>query len=191
MNDSTLKPQKHSRRWVFKFTLRTLLILTSGVAIWLGFIANAALQQKSAVAALIKAGIAVHYDYQYEVLTQSDLTFPEGHRARRFYRNNFTNHLPVPSAPHWLRRMTGDEYFQTITAVSIYDNFRTDLWASGYRSYIDASFPHLRRLPHLKDIYLHQPRDHADSPIFTEVKELLEREFPQAKVTEIGFVSIR
>ena len=62
--------------------MRTLLVLAFGIAVWGSFIAKAAHRQKSAVAALLKAEIAVHYDYQHNALSMSDLTFPEGHRRR-------------------------------------------------------------------------------------------------------------
>ncbi len=174
-----------------KFTLRSLLILILGISIWLGGLANAVHRQRTAVTALLSLDIAVHYDYEREVLTRNDLTFPKSHNARRYHPLGFTDRIAVPSAPHWLRRLTGDDYFQTVTAVSIYDNFPTDLWADGYPTFIDSALPHLRRLPHLSEIYLHQPRDHAESQIFAEVKELLSRELPRAKVTEIAFVTIR
>ncbi len=192
MTNSSFFFRKRARTRAFRFSVRTLLVLMLGVAIWLGFIANAANRQKSAVAGLRQAGIAVHYDYQVEALTRSELTFSEGHKARWLYPSNFTNQVPThPNAPSWLRRMTGDEYFQVVSTVSIYDNFRTDLWTVEYRSYIDASLPHLKRLPHVKQVFLHQPRDHADSPIFTGAKELLKRELPQAEITVMGFVSVR
>ena len=56
---------------------------------------------------------------------------------------------------------------------------------------IDETLPHLRRLPALKKIFLHQPRDHADSLLYKEVVKLLGREFPEAEVVEFSFVTIR
>lgn len=191
MIDSTFSWWRHRRRNVFRFGLRTALILISLVAIWLSVIANAAKQQKSAVAKLRKANIAVHYDYQVEVLTASELTYPDEHPARRFYPQSFTNQILVPPGPQWLRQLIGGDYFQTVTAVSIYDHFPTDQWASQYRAYVEASLPDLRQLSDLKEIFLHQPRDHADSKTFADVKALLEQECPNAKVTEIAFLTVR
>jgi hypothetical protein len=161
------------------------------VAIWLSVIANSAREQKSVVAKLHEASIAVHYDYQREVLTTTELTFPAGHTVRRFYPKSFSNQILAPPGPKWLRRLIGDDYFQTVYAVSIYDNIQADQWTSKYRAYVEASLPELHRLSNLKEIFVHQPRDYADSKAFADVIDLLEREFPSAKVTKIAFVSVR
>lgn len=190
MTETNQDPLKGRRRRGVRLTLRTLLLITLAVAVWLGMITHAAHRQRMASTALRELGLAVHYDYQAAVLSQSELTFPADHRVRRFYPG-FSTMMPQPPAPVWLRSLTGDEYFQTVTAVSIYDHFPTQQWEAGYRPMIDEALPHLRRLPALKKVFLHQPRDHVNSPIYKEVVNLLGSELPDAEVVEFGFVTIR
>jgi hypothetical protein len=161
------------------------------LAIWLGNLASGARQQRRAVAALAEAGMRVHYDYQYENLGTSDLAFSETSHVRRFYPGGFSRQQPEHPAPAWARQMLGDEYFQSVMAVTIEDHFRTDLWAAGFRPSIEAALPTLQKLPELRAIFVHQPRDHADTALWKETVELLKRELPGVEVTEIPFVTIR
>ena len=90
------EPPKHKRRW-FQFSLRTLLILTTIVAIpcaWLGRKIEQKRRERNAVRAIAeKFGLA---QYDYEIAHQSE-----------------------PSGPAWLRRLFGDNLFSEVTAVSL------------------------------------------------------------------------
>ena len=110
MTETNQDPPTRRRRTGFRLTLRTLLFITLAVAVWLGMITHAAHRQRMASDALRELGLAVHYDYQAAVLSQSDLTFPADHRVRKFYPG-FSAMMPQPPAPDWLRRLTGDDYF--------------------------------------------------------------------------------
>ena len=101
------------RRWP-RFSLRTLLILTALVAVWLGVQVNKAQKQRAAVAAIEAAGGQIIYDWEY-LAWQHSMTPPGsgiGH--------------PQPA---WLRYIVGDDYFQEIAVVMIhYDDLSPELY---------------------------------------------------------------
>jgi hypothetical protein len=88
----TLTP-KPKRRW-YQFSQRTLLVLVLLVSIglsWLGIKMNQARRQREVVKAILEAGGAVYYDYEYK---QSG--------------------NPEPPAPAWLRKLFGDDLFRDV-----------------------------------------------------------------------------
>jgi hypothetical protein len=88
-------PPKRKRRW-FQFSLRTLLVSTIIIAVacgWLGKRIEQKRKDRETVAAIIKLGGIVTYDYQTEDL-----------RAN-------------PSGPGWLRDMLGDNFFNEVDGV--------------------------------------------------------------------------
>src|SRR5262249_27598356 len=85
------------RRWR-RFSLRSLFVVITILFAWLGMQANRAHQQRSAVAAIEKAGGSVHYDYQYDAKGQVSSASP-------------------PPGPEWLRKITGDDFFNRVVAV--------------------------------------------------------------------------
>jgi hypothetical protein len=56
-------PAPPRRRWL-RFSLRTLLVLLTALAIWLGFVTKRVHDQRRAVALLDSVGITPNYDYQ-------------------------------------------------------------------------------------------------------------------------------
>lgn len=91
-------------RWrrLLQYRLRTLLIFTTVVAIWLGLWSNSARRQRDAVAALRKAGATVEYDFE---------------RSR--------NGKPR-SWPAWLVGIVGVDSLANVTFVSGWGFFLTD-----------------------------------------------------------------
>ncbi|MCX7424590.1 MAG: hypothetical protein NTW96_03015 [Planctomycetia bacterium] len=85
---------KTARRLRFRYTIRSLLVLTAIIALWLGHVTNRARRQREAVAALVEVGAEVRYDWQ-----------------------SFQNRDEGPSGPRWLRELIGDEYFQDVVSV--------------------------------------------------------------------------
>ena len=109
MNDN-----KPKARWR-TISLRGLLLLIVVIALWLGWIANKARQQREAVAALQEFGGFLHYDWEF---VNGPVKVPEGNLVWTPTWGKFTPGRK-PWAPDWLRRPMGDEYFQSIAHVSL------------------------------------------------------------------------
>ena len=88
-------PKKH---WI-RFSLRTLLLLVTVLAIWLGLQVQRAQNQRSAVRMIQQLGGSVEYDYQY--------------------RGNLFVDDAQPSAPKWLRKWIGDDFFVNVVVVHL------------------------------------------------------------------------
>jgi hypothetical protein len=99
-------------RW-FRFSLRTLLLLITALCVWLGIQINAARRQRDAVAAMIKAGGTVVYDYQVAPARNTS-GFPRG--LRMPYSID-TDKLPPGNSS--LRSLFGDDCFRTVIAVIV------------------------------------------------------------------------
>ena len=100
MDDSGRPKPKRRRRW-FRFSLRTLLILTAVFAAWLGVWVDRARKQRRAVTMIEEAGGSVVYDYNYTPSRK-----PEG--------------------PAWLRESIGNEYFDDVLQVNLDFSRATD-----------------------------------------------------------------
>lgn len=83
------------------FSLRTLFLALTALAVWLGIVVNRAREQRDAVKAIEALGGTVAYDWQQES------TFP-------FY-SPVASHPPGPA---WLRRIVGDDFFQNASQVN-------------------------------------------------------------------------
>jgi len=95
-------------RWL-RFNVRTLLLVITVLCVWLGLQVNAARRQRNAVAAILKAGGTVYYDYQ--IVFETSVQWPI---------KSFDDTKPPPG-PAWLRRQIGDDYFRTVAAVYFLD----------------------------------------------------------------------
>jgi hypothetical protein len=93
-----------------QFSLRALLITVTGLAIWLGVEVNNARRQREIVSAVREAGGEVQYDWQ---LDAGHFDWMTG------FKETGATHAP---GPEWLRRIAGDEFFQTVVAVCIVEN---------------------------------------------------------------------
>src|SRR5262245_17156491 len=82
-----------SRRRFLTFSVRTLVLVTAAIAVWLGMLVRNAEKQRRAVARLQELGASVRYDYQDANIKAS------------------------PPGPNWLRNLIGDDYFCTVTFV--------------------------------------------------------------------------
>jgi hypothetical protein len=121
-------PPKRKRRW-FQFSLRTLLIGVTLLAVLLGVISFRANRQRMAVEAIKKLDGKVAYDFE---------TNEEGWDVRDDAR---------PPGPNWLRNLIGVDYFATVVAVKINTTKDTD----------DGSVAVIRELPHLRSLVLTGP----------------------------------
>jgi hypothetical protein len=93
-------PPKRKRRW-FQFSLRTLMTFTAICAIasaWLGKRIEQKRKERESVAAIVKLGGIVRYDYQCD---PSRIGFPNAE----------------PPGPHWLRNLLGENFFSEVVHV--------------------------------------------------------------------------
>lgn len=110
--DSIAEPTKPRRRWV-QFGLRTLLLIITAFAIWLGWQAHRARIQRDAVAAILKIGGIVLYDYEA-------FEDPSGTSAQLVYDQS-----RGPTAPPWLRTLIGEDYFRRVVRAEVIFNTKT------------------------------------------------------------------
>lgn len=136
------KPARRKRRW-FQFGLRTLLVLTTIVAVLFAGWSHKARQQREAVASLRVAGGGVIYDYRAHGLEQP------------------------PNLPAWLLKALGVDYFASAQGVYLGDSeitadglkdlkFLTSLqYLDLQRTQItDAGLQYLAKLSTLEGIHL-------------------------------------
>jgi hypothetical protein len=124
MNDSdTPKPK---RRW-YQFRMRTLLVFVLLLSVplsWFAWKLQKARRQREAVEAIVEAGGYVYYDFQIDE-TGAEITGAQ------------------PTAPVWLRKSLGDDFFRAVTTV---DLSGTQVTNTGLEC--------LRGLNNLKELYL-------------------------------------
>jgi hypothetical protein len=114
------------RRW-FRFSLRTLFVLMTVAAVWLGFTMKRIRDQERAVARILELGGAVRYDYQVEAV------------------ENF-NANAEPAGPKWIRRVLGPQWNVRVVHV--------DLGVEGGGRATDADLKLLKALPGLQGLTL-------------------------------------
>ena len=114
----------------FRFRLRTLLILLSAVAVVLAILSIRANRQRRAVNAIGQSGhVVYHHEFPYEdFFGEADYTVS-------------------PKVPTWIRKIVGDDYFQTVRMVTF--------------SPTDEIMAHLSQLPNIESITIdaHQLSD--------------------------------
>jgi hypothetical protein len=101
------------------FSLRTLFILLTASAVWLGVVVNRARQQREAIKAIEALGGTVVYDWELSSPSPADFD-PDA----------------TPPGPDWLRRLVGDEFFQDLGVVHL----------AGPQASALSAIPHLQRL---------------------------------------------
>ena len=106
-SNPTTASRRFNWRRLFQFRLRTLLILTTIIAVLLGWWSHKARQQREAVAALNKAAL-ICYDFEKKWGEQSQ----------------------VPFWPAWLVDALGVDYFANVEAIGVFDKQITDDWLS-------------------------------------------------------------
>jgi hypothetical protein len=131
-------------RKLFRLSLRALLLLVALACVWMAIESSQARAQKRTVQWVIQNGGKVRYDWQYR-------------------RQGKPLVEPTPPGPRWLRRLIGDDYFQTVTHVWLRNAKIRDLqWV---RSLPEVRMVHLgdneindisplAGLKNLRDVYL-------------------------------------
>jgi uncharacterized protein YjbI with pentapeptide repeats len=143
----TRRTRKPTRRYL-QFSLRSLFVLTTLCAMWLGYLSKRAHDQRVAVKRILELGGSLAYDFKFDAAGK-----PVKNPAR-------------PGWP-WLRRLVGDEYFQEVVRVNLdkTDVSDADLQLIGRLKHLsflslnhtkvsDAGLSHIRRLCGLRDLGL-------------------------------------
>ncbi len=136
--------RKPKRRW-FQFSLRSLFVFTSIVAVAIGLVGTKVVRKRivqSAVDALRKKGAFISYDY-------------------------YIGQNATPPGPGWVRRLLGDNYFSEVEGVNLSGPRFTDDGLANVREFAhirflnlsgtkitDAGLANLRGLRHLNSIHL-------------------------------------
>ena len=112
------------------FSLRTLFILLTALAVWLGVVVNRAREQREAVKAIEALGGRVRYDWQRST----------GVAVMGYIDVKMLAAKKRPSGPAWIRQIIGDDFFQSVLGTGFADS--PDIQPESVRKAI----PHLRRL---------------------------------------------
>lgn len=131
----------------FQFSLRALLVALTLLGVWLGIAVAPAQRQRRAVKAIEALGGSVRYDWQSK----------EGSSD------------PSPNGPTWLRRLVGDDYFQSVECVYLF----------GSADETVKTIPHLKRLKGLNTLVFGM---HSDQSSLREVEQAL----PQCEFVGVG-----
>ena len=135
---------KTFRRHLLRYSLRTLLVLVTFVALWLGWKVNRVRNQQTAVAAIEAAGGMVRYDWM-EDYYQAESAKGSVHWSA-MYGGYESRSWPT------LRRWIGDEYFEYVIGVWV-NMSEFDEHDSNDKRWI-ATLNHLPKLTtlHIEDI---------------------------------------
>jgi hypothetical protein len=130
VNSPAQKTEVKPNHRYLTFSLRTLFVVTTALAVWLGIVVNRAREQREAVKAIEAAGGSVYYNYNSEELMPR-------------WRYHVVVERPGPA---WLRRLIGDDYFQ--------DVWQVDFGSPSGLTHLELSkaIPHLQRLRKLNRI---------------------------------------
>jgi len=169
MTDNNSDPPGPKRRW-YQYSLRTLFVLMTLFAVWLGLRIHRAQQQKEAVEALLKADGSIVYD--------SDWDHPLG--------GSSPQGRSLPPGSNWLRRQLGNDFFDEVTGVCFKGTFQEmrshDPW--GPSQDIDVSaLTHLKSLRRLKRLDLR--RMAVKDRGLVHVEGLVGLELLNLKLTEV------
>jgi internalin A len=138
-------PPKRKRRW-FQYSLRSVLIFTVICAVaagWLGKTIERKRQEREAVAAIIKSGGRVWYDYQIE--------------------------HAEPRGPKWLRNLFGENLFSEVDGAVLENGRDVELAQMrqmegltkvktpvSHKTDVSAGLVNLKGLAHLESLYLRE-----------------------------------
>ncbi len=145
-------------RKFFRFSLRTFLVMTTVVAIWLAFHLRGVQKQKAAVAGVLEFGGWAYYDFQF--------------RDGRILPGN-TDLNAEPLAPAWLVDALGVDWFHDVVAVNLYYGQRDGAPVVNSR-YSDEGMKYLADLPELRIVFLDYRQATAESMVYLSGARKLE-----------------
>ena len=162
------------RRRYLTFSLRTLFILLTAFAVWLGVAVNRAREQREAVEAIEALGGAVFYDFQEKPIT---------HKETRF--KTYFDPEATPDDMMLFRQLLGNDALSEIVSVDL-----------SFRDVTDADLLPLQNLRRLKVLSLdYNPRitdgglDHLKrltSLIFLDLGYVRASSISRAKLDELA-----
>ena len=128
------KPATKPANRYLTFSLRTLFLALTALAVWLGVVVNRAREQREAVKAIEALGGYVIYDWQLQ-------PSPDGGSAMKPDAK--------PTAPAWIRRVIGDDFFQEAKWAGLQNS------SHGPKdSHVLQALPHFQRLHGLEQVWL-------------------------------------
>ena len=134
------------------------MVLITLLAVWIGWMAHRANQQKRAVAAIVEAGGSVYYDWENIRIRSDDTPY-----VTSFCFISLADESAP--GPDWLRAQVGDEYFQSVEHVAI-----------SAAQLDDSMIKELQLLPRLKTIVFDS--DSVDDALISTLKAKL----PNARI---------
>lgn len=186
--DQTQTAQKHKRHW-FRFSLRTLLLLTAVVAAACGLIGRRVEQKRKeldAVANLVKLRCEVHWNYEF--------IDDELHRDA------------TSNGPRWLRGILGDNFFDKLQDVRflppcarigdddlapLEDLPDLDNLYLGGTQISDAGLQHIKGLTELRSLWLGHTQIHdAGLKNLARMQQLSMLDLSGTNVTDAGIPSL-
>jgi hypothetical protein len=146
-----------------RFSLRTLLIIVAVVAVLISIPVRRATEQRHAVNEILRLGGSVTYDFESTAAKE-------------------------PSAPAWLRRTIGEDYFRSVDSVNLNGMpLADDQWALltllptleglnlAHANVSDSGLIHLRDLPSLQVLNLEATQISDDGLKYLEALPALEQ----------------
>ncbi len=113
---STAPPR---RRW-FQYSLRSFLLVTAIVAVWLGHIAGSARRQRKAFETLAARQCDVYFRHDLIYSEDGPLFGGFGGLYRHVTGREWYHVVGAqPHGPKWLRDWLGEDYFRTVAAVEV------------------------------------------------------------------------
>ncbi|MGI9457216.1 MAG: hypothetical protein ACR2NU_11690 [Aeoliella sp.] len=187
----------HVKR-LFRFRLRTLLVVVTALSVWLGFHVRATRLQKEAVQAVQNYGGWVRYDYQ----------FPSGVFSHSDFDKKAQSGIPI-----WILERAGVDFFHSVVQVNLnytndgggrqenhnasddalqhlqgFPNLRILLLAD--RQATDSSMKHLARLKKLERLYMWDVSEVGDAGV-AHLSDLLELRYIHLTTSRITDLSLR
>jgi hypothetical protein len=130
---STIRPAR--RKWL-TLSLRSLLLLFTLLAVWVGIVANRAREQRRIVTALSQyPSVMIMYDHEWDLSAGGEIPKPRP--------------LGPPPGSPWIRSRLGDEYFVTVIGV-----FLTGDWDRKTEQPTSTALELIRDLPCLRVLSL-------------------------------------
>ncbi len=170
---ATLPLHPVRRNWL-SLSLRSLLVLFTLLAVWMGIIANRAREQRRIVAALSQyPGAMILYDHEWDLSAGGEIP------KRR--------PLGPPPGPPWLRNRLGDEYFVTVIGL-----FLTGNWDQKSPGPDRGALELLRDLPRLRVLSLEKSSiTDADLAAIADQTDLIYLWLDDTAISDAGLVHLR